>query len=467
MTLNQDKTVHTSNQDKTVHTSWLVLGLGISGYSCVKYLSRIDANFTVMDSREHPPMLDQLIAEFPEVPYIVGVDLSSPYVNLDQVQTVVISPGISVDNAVVDTVIKNGGRVVGDIELFSREVTAPIVAITGSNAKTTVTTLVGEMAKEADIAVGVGGNIGTPVLDLLEQDKKQLYVLELSSFQLETTENLNAAVATILNLSDDHMDRYGGIEGYKKAKQKIFSNCLSLVINRGQPDLVPVAESNKNSISFGLDKPCERQLGLIKENGVQFIAYENSKLISTDDLKIEGEHNFLNAMAAIALGMLVEIPTEKMIRCLKKFKGLPHRCEWVANIDNVQFFNDSKATNVGACIAALTGLGKSRSGKILLVAGGDGKGSDFSPLIEPVSHFVSNLFLFGRDAKQLERQLHGTTAIFMVKDLTEAVELAWQHAQPGDLVLLSPACASLDMFDNYQQRGDQFKELVYKIEAAA
>ena len=457
----------TGDQEKVIHTPWLILGLGVSGYSCVKYLSKKNEDFTVIDSRKNPPMLEKLKAEFPAVKYVMDVDLVSNSLNLAQVETLVISPGISVDNAVAAAIIGNSGKVVGDIELFSREATAPIVAITGSNAKTTVTTLVGEMAKEANIAVGVGGNIGTPVLDLLEQNQSKLYVLELSSFQLEITENLNATVATILNLTDDHMDRYSDFEEYKKAKQKIFSDCSNIVINRDQPGLVTDADRNKNSISFGLNKPTTRQLGLIEEDGQRFIAYEDTRLINSDELHIEGEHNLLNAMAALALGMMVKIPTEKMISCLKKFKGLPHRCEWVAKIDDIQFYNDSKATNVGACIAALEGLGKRLTGNILLIAGGDGKGSDFSPLIGPVNNFVSMVFLFGRDAHELELQLQGSAATIMVQDLTEAVDLAWQHAKSGDLILLSPACASLDMFDDYQQRGDQFKELVSEIEAAA
>lgn len=455
------------NHDQKIDTPWLILGLGVSGYSCVKYLSKIAANFTVVDSRENPPMLEKLKTEFPEVNYLTNIDLFSDRVNVDRVETLVISPGISSDNRIANAVIQNGGRILGDIELFSKAVNAPIVAITGSNAKTTVTTLVGEMAKEANIAVGVGGNIGTPVLDLLEQGQQELYVLELSSFQLETTEKLNASVATILNLSDDHMDRYIDFEAYKKAKQKVFSGCSALVINRHQPDLVSAPNRNKKSISFGLDAPGKRQLGLVNGHDGRYIAFENQLLINTKELLIEGEHNLLNAMAAIALGMFVEIPMTKMLSCLKKFRGLAHRCEWVATINEIRFYNDSKATNVGACIAALEGLGKNQAGKILLIAGGDGKGSDFLPLVEPVKNYVSKLFLFGRDAKKLQTDLKDVTVTFLVEDLAEAVEQAWHYAEPKDQILLSPACASLDMFENYQQRGDQFKVLVSQIEEAA
>ena len=457
----------TQNRDQEIDTPWLILGLGVSGYSCVKYLSKIAVSFTVVDSRENPPMLEKLKTEFPEVNYLTNIDLVTNRINVDCVETLVISPGISSDNAIANAVIKNGARVLGDIELFSRAVSAPIVAITGSNAKTTVTTLVGEMAKEANIEVGVGGNIGTPVLDLLERGQQELYVLELSSFQLESTENLNASVATILNLSDDHMDRYVDFEAYKKAKQRIFSGCSTVVINRQEPDLVSEANRDKKSISFGLDTPGKRQLGLVTTHDGRYIAFEDELLINTKELLIEGEHNLLNAMAAIALGICVEIPMAKMISCLKKFRGLAHRCEWVATVNEIRFYNDSKATNVGACIAALEGLGKNQPGKILLIAGGDGKGSDFSPLVEPVKNYVSKLFLFGRDAEQIETNLSGVTATFLVENLTEAVQQAWLCAEPEDQILLSPACASLDMFEDYQQRGNQFKALVNQIEEVA
>ena len=456
-----------NSNHQAIKTPWLVVGLGVSGYSCVKYLARTGESFTVIDSRTNPPLLERLKVEFPAVDYLVGVDLYSDALDVDSVETLVMSPGISVDNTLANQIKRNGGSVIGDIDLFRREISAPLVAITGSNAKTTVTTLVGEMAKQAGLAVGVGGNIGTPVLDLLEQEPKQLYVLELSSFQLEIIHNLNATAVTLLNLSDDHMDRYDSFDDYKKAKQRIFAGCKAMVVNREAAGLVPTDNTNDNTISFGLDKPGKNQFGVVEANGERFIAFEDKELLDINELLIAGEHNVLNAMAAMALGMLVDIPMDKMISCLKTFPGLAHRCESVAEIDSVGFYNDSKATNVGACIAALEGLGKNLKGNILLIAGGDGKGSDFSPLNAPVKQFVSVVFLFGQDAQKLKQTLAGSTDIKMVSNLAEAVQCAWKHAKPGDRIILSPACASLDMFENYQQRGDQFKQLVRELEQAA
>jgi len=290
--------------------------------------------------------------------------------------------------------------------------------------------------------------------------------LELSSFQLETTANLNATVATILNLSDDHMDRYESFEHYKLSKQRIYFGCKNVVVNREESNDDATFETAQQQISFGLSAPTQGQLGLVQHNQEQFISYGEQRLISTKELRISGQHNYLNAMAAIAIAKLVGISEASMVSCLKKFKGLAHRCEWVTTINNIAFYNDSKATNVGACIAALVGLGSTANGSIVLIAGGDGKGADFTPLVAPVEKYVGTVILFGRDAQKIKTTLDNVAEIFLVEALGDAVSLAWAKASTDDIVLLSPACASLDLFKSYEHRGDAFKQHVRKLEVA-
>lgn len=345
----------------------------------------------------------------------------------------------------------------GDIELFARHAKAPIVAITGSNAKSTVTTLVGDMARAAGKRVAVGGNLGTPALDLLADDI-ELYVMELSSFQLETTERLNAEVATVLNVSEDHMDRYADMQAYHLAKHRIFRGARQVVVNRGDALSRPLVADQLPCWSFGLNKPDFKAFGLIEEDGEKYLAYQFEKLMPVRELKVRGAHNQANALAALALGHAVGLPFESMLAALREFTGLAHRCQWVRELRGVAYYDDSKATNVGAALAAIEGLGADIDGKLVLIAGGDGKGADFSGLTAPVARYCRAVVLLGRDAELIAAALGDAVPLVRVKTLDEAVQRCAELAREGDAVLLSPACASLDMFKNFEERGRLFAQ---------
>jgi UDP-N-acetylmuramoylalanine--D-glutamate ligase len=347
----------------------------------------------------------------------------------------------------------------GDIDLFARYAKAPIIAITGSNAKSTVTTLVGEMAAAAGKKVAVGGNLGTPALDLLN-DAVELYVIELSSFQLETTDQLNAEVATCLNISEDHMDRYADLPAYHLAKHRIFRGAQQVVVNRDDALSRPLVADQLPCWYFGLGKPDFKRFGLLEDNGEKSLAYQFDALLPVRELKIRGAHNQSNALAALALGHAVGLPFAPMLAALKQFAGLPHRCQWVGERNAVNYYDDSKATNVGAALAAIEGLGADIAGKLLLVAGGDGKGADFSALKAPVGKFCRAVLLLGRDADRLADALGDAAPLIRVNTLEEAVQRAADLAEAGDAVLLSPACASLDMFKNFEERGRLFAQAV-------
>ncbi|BCQ64660.1 UDP-N-acetylmuramoylalanine--D-glutamate ligase [Pseudomonas sp. Boi14] len=350
----------------------------------------------------------------------------------------------------------------GDIELFARNAKAPIVAISGSNAKSTVTTLVGEMAAAAGKRVAVGGNLGTPALDLLSDDV-ELYVMELSSFQLETTDQLGAEVATVLNISEDHMDRYSGLPAYHLAKHRIFRGARQVVFNRQDALTRPLIGEGLPCWTFGLSKPDFKAFGLREEDGEKYLAFEFQNLMPVRELKIRGAHNQSNALAALALGHAVGLPFDAMLAALRTFAGLEHRCQWVRDLDGVAYYNDSKATNVGAALAAIEGLGADIEGKIVLIAGGDGKGADFKDLRGPVAANCRAVILMGRDSDQIGEAIGDAVPLIRVGSLQEAVEQCRATAQPGDVVLLSPACASFDMFKNYEDRGHQFVRVVEEL----
>ena len=440
----------------------VIIGLGKTGMSCVRYLANQGASFKVMDTRSQPPGIDELRREFP------GVDVHTGSFNenwLMKADELIVSPGIALAEPAIACAIENGASAVGDIELFCRAVNAdgkniPVVAITGSNGKSTVTTLLGEMAEEAGMVVGVGGNIGTPALELLNNPETDLYVLELSSFQLETTQSLRAAAATVLNISADHMDRYETLADYHKAKQAVYRGCTTAVFNKGDALTSPLLPVTAEAVSFTTSVPDLNQYGLIEDEESVWLSKGINKLLNTRTMKMRGRHNQMNALAALALGEAVNIEQGAMLRVLQRFAGLPHRCQWLAEKNGVHWFNDSKATNVGATVAAITGLGSDMSGKILLIAGGDGKDADFSELAEPVQKYVSGLILLGRDAPVIEKALNGVAPVNRVIDMAEAVELAEKLASPGDAVLLAPACASFDMFSSFEKRGEVFAALV-------
>ncbi|MBG8560059.1 MULTISPECIES: UDP-N-acetylmuramoyl-L-alanine--D-glutamate ligase [Pseudomonas] len=434
----------------------IVVGLGKSGMSLVRFLANRGIAFAVADTRENPPELATLRRDYPQVEVRCG-ELDVEF--LCRADELYVSPGLALATPALQQAAARGVKLSGDIELFARNAKAPIIAISGSNAKSTVTTLVGEMAVAAGKRVAVGGNLGTPALDLLD-DAIELYVMELSSFQLETTDQLNAEVATVLNVSEDHMDRYSGLPAYHLAKHRIFRGARQVVVNRQDALSRPLPMENVPCWTFGLNVPDFKGFGLREENGEKYLAFEFQTLMPVRELKIRGAHNQSNALAALALGHAAGLPFDAMLASLRTFAGLAHRCQWLRERDGVSWYDDSKATNVGAALAAIEGLGADIDGKLVLVAGGDGKGADFSALRAPVAAHCRAVVLLGRDAERLAQALGDSVPLIRVSSLDEAVQQGAALAQPGDAVLLSPACASLDMFKNFEERGRLFAQAV-------
>ncbi len=433
----------------------VVVGLGKTGLSCARHLRRENIPFVAVDTRAEPPGIDEFRREFPDVRTECG-DLQAE--TLCSAHTLVMSPGVDLRTPAVSKAIAQGVHITGDIDMFAKAASAPLVAITGSNAKSTVVTLVGEMAKEAGLRTAVAGNIGKPVLDLLLEEPYDIHVLELSSFQLETTFNLNAAVATVLNMSPDHMDRYDSMQAYHRAKHRIFQGCRHVVVNRDDALTRPLVPATVNVTSFGLGPEESRDFSVMEQNGKQFLAHERKPLLAVSELKIAGRHNVANALAALALGQAAGLPWEPMLAALRKFPGLPHRCQWVATVAGVPWYNDSKGTNVGASVAAITGLGA--TAKVVLLAGGVGKGAKFNELAPVMKRFGKLAILFGEDANKIALVLAGVVPVQHAASLQDAVAQAHAEAAAGDLVLLSPACASFDMFNNYEHRGQVFIDTV-------
>ncbi len=429
----------------------IIIGLGITGLSCARYFTRKQTPFQVVDTRPTPPLLAEFKQSFSSIPLHLG----GLHENLlAQADEIIISPGISPTLPALQRLRAQGVSIIGDVELFAREATAPIIAITGSNAKGTVTTLVGNMIKAAGHTALVGGNIGTPCLDLLLAPTPDVYVLELSSFQLETTFSLHTQAATILNISPDHLDRHGTLENYIAAKQRIYTQCQYAIYNGDEVATHPITPC-PHPLTFGLSSDRFSYHLMQKERDI-FLAHKQTALMPVRDLKIRGKHNWANALAALALGSTLDLPVEAMCTALKTFCGLPHRCQWIGEINHVPWFDDSKGTNVGATLAAIEGLGPTLSGKIVLIAGGIGKGADFRILQTAVAQFVKTIILFGQDAPLLAQALQDHAPLIQVNTLMAAATAAKQQACTGDAVLLSPACASLDMFKDYNDRGEQF-----------
>jgi UDP-N-acetylmuramoylalanine--D-glutamate ligase len=428
----------------------VVVGLGITGLSCARYLYQRGLPFTVVDTRAQPPALDELRCEMPDVECFVG---DYPLEIVTTAAELIVSPGISMDAPIVLQAQGAGADVVGDIDLFMREARAPVIGITGSNAKSTVTELLGQMAQDARLNVGVGGNLGTPALDLLSPER-DLYVLELSSFQLERAGRLGLAVAAVLNVSADHMDRHRTMAAYQQAKQRIFRGCEKVVINRDDLMTIPLLSTDVEVVGWSMKEPELGNFGLRHKQGVEYLCLGLEVVLPVSELALLGRHNVANALAALALGYSAGLSLSSMQSALRTFKGLPHRCDLIADIDGVRFVNDSKGTNVGATEAALCGVGGDRD--IVLIAGGQGKGADFSQLQEAVSRHCKLLILMGEDGPLLEEALSSCVAVLSVSSLDQAVNVAAMRAKAGDVVLLSPACASFDMFSGYAQRGEAF-----------
>ncbi len=443
----------------------MVVGLGDTGLSCVQFLCAQGCTPELVDTREQPPALPTIRQQFPRLRCHLGADDSAL---LADAELIVLSPGMARSHPLLAKVPATV-PVIGDIELFATAVTAPVVAITGSNGKSTVTTLLGEMARVAGIQVAVGGNLGPPALTLLDPEVA-LYILELSSFQLETTASLRPAVATVLNLSPDHLDRYPDLATYATAKARIFQGAQQAVSNRDDPVATALADAQLPARRFGLMPPEQpTDWGLVRETatGDDWIACGEARLLRVADLHIIGTHNLANVLAALALGTALGLPQDAMLQAAQDFTGLAHRCTWVGDWNGVRWINDSKGTNPGATVSALRGCARP-DGAIVLIAGGDGKGADFATLALAIREHCRDLILIGRDAPLLAAACAALPQDSRVRlhhtgELERAVRLAATLAQPGDTVLLSPACASFDQFTDYRHRGECFVAAVQEI----
>ena len=432
----------------------LVVGLGLTGLSCARYLAARDYDVTVVDDREQPPMLGELTATLRHVDCHTGA--WDPRLFGDP-GLLVVSPGVSLGEPLIAKAIANGTPAIGDVELFAQAVTAPVLAVTGVNGKSTVTALLGEMCREAGLDTRVGGNIGVPILSLLESSSPDVHVVELSSFQLETTYSLNAFSATVLNLSRDHMDRYDSLERYAAAKARVFNGDGIMVLNRDDDAVLAMAISGRRQIRFGLGPPRGHEdFGLIEADGVEWFGNSGQVRVPVDCVPLQGRHNLANVLAAMALAHTMNVPADAMRRAISRFQGLPHRSQVVAEYAGVTWIDDSKATNVGATHAALTG----ETRPVVLIAGGQSKGANFRLLKDAVAAHTRAVVLIGRDAGLIESALEGVAPVTHVSNMIDAVARANELAQSGDVVLLSPGCASFDMFDNYAHRGEVFASTV-------
>lgn len=453
---------HVSHSVKLPERKTLIVGLGKTGLSCARYLAAQGFQVAITDTRDNPPELARLREELPDAALFLGGFRPEIFAVAEQL---VVSPGVPLTDPLVRLALDRGVPVLGDIELFARVAQAPVVAVTGSNGKSTVVTLLGEMAQDAGLRAGVGGNLGEPALDLLNS-RNRLYMLELSSFQLETTHSLQARAAVVLNLSPDHMDRYPSLDAYGAAKARIYQGAEWAVVNRDDPSVPPMAVGARHQVGFTLGRPEGRDFGIQTRDGQPWLAQGDQFLLPAGHLLIPGRHNLANALAALALGDAAGLPMESMLGTLRQFRGLPHRTQWVAEKRGVRWYNDSKGTNVGATLAALEGLHQPGTpGRALLIAGGDGKGADFSSLAPVVERTCKAVLLIGRDAPLMAEVLAGRAPLVQLPSLNAAVLKAAQLAEAGDYVLLSPACASFDMFRGFEHRGQAFVEAVGRLPA--
>lgn len=439
----------------------IIIGLGQTGQSIARFFASRGLPFAACDTRESGAAIDAFKLQCPDVELQTG-PLNGEW--LSQADELVISPGVAKDQPAIQAAIASGAKLIGDIDLFAREVSAPIIAITGSNGKSTVTTLVWQMAIDSGCRAEIGGNIGIPVLDLLAKPAAELYVIELSSFQLETTHDLKASAATVLNMSADHMDRYDGMQGYHAAKHRIYRHCQQAIFNREDALSRPLVPNSTKQISFGLGAPDLNQYGRLMVAGKTWLARGAEALMPVNDMKMRGEHNELNALAALALCESQGLDQTSLLKTLSQFPGLEHRCQWIAEQDDISWFNDSKGTNLGATLAAVVGLGETQeqSRSLILITGGQAKGQDFSDLKDPAKRYLKSLILIGEDRQQMASEVSFDTTYF-ADSLKDAVRLALSQADSGDAVLLSPACASFDMFSGFEDRGHQFVAAVKEV----
>jgi UDP-N-acetylmuramoylalanine--D-glutamate ligase len=436
---------------QTSATKDMVVGLGATGLSIARYLQRADITATYFDSRDEPPGIDELAEISPDAKVLLGGN------KLPRgIERIIASPGVSDSHPLLKKALKKKLEVISDIELFARDAKAPFIAITGSNGKSTVTTLLYHMCRADGRETLAGGNLGEPALDLLSQEVPDIYVLELSSFQLHRTSNLPAEVAVLLNVSPDHLDWHADEAEYRESKYRVYRDAEAAVVNRADDEAVKRAAHCKRVVSFGLDAPQPGQYGLRVDEGQTYLACGETLLLSTRELAMYGVHNQLNALAALAAGDLLGLDMGAMLRVLVEFPGLPHRMQFVARVGAVDYINDSKATNVAAAVASI----ESVDSMLVLIAGGDGKGGDFTELSAAVEDKLRGAVLIGKDAEKIAHALDTVMPVHFADTMGAAVSMAAKCAESEDTVLLAPACASLDQYKNYMERGDAFCKAV-------
>lgn len=435
----------------------MVVGLGQTGAACVRFLRAQGLPVAAMDTRREPPAAASVRDTDASIPlHLGGLDAAA----LADAGEIVVSPGLAPDEPALEQARLYGVPVIGEIELFARYARAPVVAITGSNGKSTVTTLVGEMAAAAGKRAGVGGNLGPPAITLIQDPEPDVYVLELSSFQLETTDSLRPAAATVLNISADHLDRHATVDAYAAIKSRIFHGDGIMIVNRDDPRVAAMARPGRLVRSFGLDVPQPGDYGVVRHHGADWLARDDAPLLPVAELALQGRHNRANALAALALAEAVGLPSADCLGVLRRYPGLPHRMQWLGDRNGVRWIDDSKATNVGAALAAIEGL----EGPLVLVAGGQAKGGDMTPLAPALAGKARAVVLMGEDAPLLQRVLEDSAPVIRARDMEQAVAEAAARAEPGDTVLLAPACASFDQFRDYAQRGEAFARAMGRLD---
>jgi UDP-N-acetylmuramoylalanine--D-glutamate ligase len=444
----------------------IIVGLGATGYSCVEYFYNLGIPIKVMDTRDNPPNLIKFNKLFNDIPVHLG-SLYEPW--LLQADKIVVSPGVSLSSLAIQKVIAKGITITNDIQIFidalqQRAVKPQIVAITGSNGKSTVVRMIESIANSAGLNPAICGNIGIPVLSLLNKTNINLFILELSSFQLDITNYLPVDVATVLNITPDHLDRHKDLTTYTAVKNKIYLHAANVVHNAEDSATLPqTTNKDANIVSFSSTAPQNNQFGINTSNNQQYLASVNNNYLSTNKLMVKGKHNQINALAAIALSKAIYINDAAITTGLKIFKGLEHRCQWVGCYNNVNWFNDSKATNIGSTAACLACIETNTVKGITLLAGGDGKGVDFSPLSDIIKLRVKNLIVYGKDAHKIANTFADYCSVHQSNSLQHAVITAHKITKKFEAVVLSPACSSLDMFDSFAHRGEVFMQLVDNV----
>lgn len=468
-----NKEIHDKLFDFSIAT--LIVGMGSTGLSCARYLKERNCQFAIADSRDEPPALKEIDKIFKPIELLTG---DFKFEKFKIYRQILVSPGVSIRSELFDLLQKQSCLIIGDIELFSQVVEKPVIAITGSNGKSTVTTLVEKIAQQCGIKAIAGGNLGTPALDLLKT-QSDLYILELSSFQLETTYSLKTLSATVLNISEDHMDRYNDLDDYRRVKESIYQNTENAIVNLDEKITVGRVKKLFNDdekkfsiISFGIDSSGQYEAAKYHLINNETLAVNDTNIIHISKIKLKGSYNYVNILASLALLEPLQLEQSKMIAAIKEYKGLAHRCEWVEKLNGIEFYNDSKGTNTGATIAAIDGFelesNKDRSQrKVILIAGGIGKDADFTRLGEKIEQKIKLTVLMGIDSVLIKTCALNAGAkndsIYSVDSMFDAVSTANDLANKGDIILFSPACASFDMYQNYMQRGDDFKEKVLAL----